>query len=71
ADLWAEAQVSDVVVVSHVSPIKAAVTWALGAPPEAIWRMFVAVASVSRVGAGRAGAPSLHTFNETRYRPER
>ncbi|MGH9103201.1 MAG: histidine phosphatase family protein, partial [Acidimicrobiales bacterium] len=30
---------ADVVVVSHVSPIKAAVAWALGVGPEIAWRM--------------------------------
>ncbi len=69
-DLWAEAATSDVVVVSHVSPIKAAICWALGVPDETIWRMFVAVASVSRIGAGRAGAPTLHSYSETAHRPQ-
>ena len=67
-DLWPEAVEEDVVVVSHVSPIKAAVAWALGVGEEISWRMFVDVASVSSIGAGR-GTPSLRTFNETHYRP--
>jgi broad specificity phosphatase PhoE len=52
-----------VVVVSHVSPIKAAVAWALGVGPEVAWRTFVAPASISRVGLGPTG-PALRTFNE-------
>jgi broad specificity phosphatase PhoE len=67
-DLWEEASASDVVVVTHVSPIKAAVAWALGVGDEICWRMFVDVASVSSVGPARA-TPSLRTFNETHYRP--
>jgi broad specificity phosphatase PhoE len=50
-----------IVAVSHVSPIKAAVTWTLRAPPELAWRMRLDVASITRVGAG----PVLLSFNET------
>jgi broad specificity phosphatase PhoE len=51
-----------VVAVSHVSPIKAAVTWALGVSPELAWRMRLDVASLTRIGRG----PVLLSFNETR-----
>jgi broad specificity phosphatase PhoE len=58
-----EARARDVVVVSHVSPIKAAVAWALGVGDEVAWRMWVAPASITRIAtAGRA--PSLRSFNE-------
>ncbi len=50
-----------VVAVSHVSPIKAAVTWTLGVSPELAWRMRLDVASVTRIARG----PVLLTFNET------
>jgi broad specificity phosphatase PhoE len=50
-----------VVAVSHVSPIKAAVTWALGVSPELAWRMRLDVASLTRIGRG----PVLLSFNET------
>ncbi|MGH9054821.1 MAG: histidine phosphatase family protein [Acidimicrobiales bacterium] len=66
--LWADATRSDVVVVTHVSPLKAAAAWAIGAGDEVAWRMFVDVASVSCVGAGRMG-PALRSFNETHHRP--
>ena len=68
-DLWDQARQRDVVVVTHVSPIKAAITWALGVRREALWRMFVEVASVSRIGSGPDGQPSLRSFNETHHRP--
>jgi broad specificity phosphatase PhoE len=68
AALWQEAAANDIVVVTHVSPLKAALAWALGVSDEISWRMFVDVASVSRIGVGRDG-PSLHSFNETHYRP--
>jgi len=67
-DLWPEAAERDVVVVTHVSPIKAAVAWALGVGDETSWRMFVDVASLTRIGPGNSG-PSLRSFNETQHRP--
>ena len=63
-ELLDEARTRDVIVVSHVSPIKAALAWTLGAGDEASWRMFVQVASIARVGIGPWG-PSMHSFNET------
>jgi len=63
-ELWPEAKVGDVVVVTHVSPIKAAVAWALGVPIDISWRCFVSQASISKIGSGSAG-PSLHWFNST------
>jgi broad specificity phosphatase PhoE len=68
ADLMAEAGIGDVVVVSHVSPIKAAVAWALGVGDEIAWRMFVRDASVARITFGPTG-PLLMSFNEV-YGPE-
>ena len=59
-----EAAAADVVVVSHVSPIKAAVAWALGVGDEIVWRMFLDVASVCRITTSGRG-PSLRTYNET------
>jgi broad specificity phosphatase PhoE len=56
----------DVVVVTHVSPLKAAVAWALGVGDEVTWRMYVAPASISTV-AVRGGVPSLHSFNEVTH----
>jgi len=54
---------ADVVVVSHVTPIKAAVAWALGADAGLSWRLHLQTASVTRIG-WNAGAPVLHGFNE-------
>jgi broad specificity phosphatase PhoE len=56
----------DVVVVSHVSPIKAVVAWAMGVGPETSWRMQVAQAAISRVRTG-PGTPAVITFNETHH----
>ena len=63
AELVDEARDRDVVVVSHVSPIKAGIAWALGAGDELSWKLFVAVASIARIGVDRWGL-SLRSFNE-------
>jgi broad specificity phosphatase PhoE len=63
ADLVDEVRARDVVVVTHVSPIKAGIAWALGAGDELAWRLFVQVASVARIGVDQWG-PSLRSFNE-------
>lgn len=62
-ELVDEARDHDVVVVSHVSPIKAAIAWTLDVGDEVSWRLFVQVASITRVVIGPAG-PALHSFNE-------
>jgi len=62
AELAADAARFDVVVVTHVSPVKAALAWALGVGDEVSWRAFVAPASITRIATGGA-QPSLHTFN--------
>ncbi len=66
ADLMAEAAERDVVVVTHVSPLKATLAWALGVGDEVAWRAFVAPASITRV-ACRGATPSLHAFNVTTH----
>jgi broad specificity phosphatase PhoE len=53
--------------VSHVSPIKAAVAWALGAGAGVSWRLSLGVASITRVRTGGAGGPALVSFNETAH----
>lgn len=63
-ELLAEAAESNVVVVSHVAPIKVAVAWALGVGIEISWRSQLSQGSVCRVAAGASG-PVLWSFNET------
>jgi len=53
---------SVVVVVTHVSPIKAALAWALDAPIAISWRMYVEDASVSRIDV-EADGPVVRWFN--------
>jgi broad specificity phosphatase PhoE len=63
AELADDAARGDVVVVSHVSPIKAAVTWALGVSHEVGWRMFLGDAAICRIDtSGRV--PLLLAFND-------
>lgn len=66
AELAEAARTGNVVVVSHVSPIKSAVTWALGAGPEMTWRMSLDRASICTVAIGPNG-PALASFNETHH----
>jgi broad specificity phosphatase PhoE len=61
--LEAESSEHDIVVVSHVSPIKAAIAWALGVGDEVVWRMFLDLAAICRVTVGPRG-PTLLTYNE-------
>jgi broad specificity phosphatase PhoE len=64
AELAAMAADEDVVVVSHVSPIKAAVAWALEVGDEVAWRMHLDVAALCTIGCGPRGT-TLRTFNQT------
>jgi broad specificity phosphatase PhoE len=57
----------DIVVVSHVSPIKAAVAWSLGHGDELVGRLFLDVAAVSRIGVSPIGATVLRSFNDTSH----
>ena len=65
-DLFEASRTSDIVVVTHVSPVKAALAWTLGVGDEVAWRTFVATASVMTVGAG-PGGPSLRGFNDVSH----
>lgn len=66
---WCEESVAagaTIVAVSHVSPIKQAVGWVLGCDPSVAWRMYLAVASITRI-AVRDGRAVLVSFNETAH----
>lgn len=56
-----------VLVVSHVTPVKTLVRLALGAPPEALYRMEVDAASLSAVSYFQDGNASLRLFNDTAH----
>lgn len=65
-DLAADATGDSIVVVTHVSPIKAAVAWALGAGDELAWRLFVAPGSITKIDV-RDGRAVLVSFDETAH----
>ncbi len=54
------------VVVTHVSPIKAALAWGLGVGDEISWRSYVQPASIMRFNL-RSGQPSVAGFNDTAH----
>ena len=62
--LLADSVSAHIVVVSHVSPIKAAVAWALGVGVEVSWRTALDRASMTTVRLD-AKHPALKTFNVT------
>ena len=62
-ELMTRARDRTIAVVSHVSPIKCAVAWALGAGIEIAWRSHLSHASICRIDVREAG-PVLFSFNE-------
>lgn len=58
-----DAAASPVVVVSHVSPIKAAMAWALGVDDGVAWRSQLATAAISRISVSGRGV-ALASWNE-------
>ncbi|MEM7341520.1 MAG: histidine phosphatase family protein [Actinomycetota bacterium] len=65
-ELAADAIDRDVVVLTHVSPVKASMAWALGVGAEVSWRSFVAQASITTIGV-TANGPSLRSFNSEHH----
>ncbi|MBW5424346.1 bifunctional RNase H/acid phosphatase [Streptomyces sp. BG9H] len=65
--LTAEYAGRTVLLVTHVTPIKTLVRLALGAPPESLFRMELAAASVSAVAYYRDGNASLRLLNDTSH----
>jgi alpha-ribazole phosphatase len=63
-ELLERAADENVVVVSHVSPMKSAVAWALGVDIGISWNCHLDHASVCRIRF-RGSRPVLQTFNET------
>ncbi|MEU6612260.1 bifunctional RNase H/acid phosphatase [Streptomyces sp. JL1001] len=56
-----------VLLVTHVTPIKTLVRLALGAPPEALFRMELSAASVSTVAYYADGNASVRLLNDTSH----
>ena len=66
SELIIEARLKNVVVVSHVSPIKAAIAWTIGTEIGSSWRMLLDRASISRIEMTEHG-PSMRGFNDTSH----
>jgi len=49
-------------IVSHMSPIKSAMTWALGVSGSVAWRMNLSNGSITTIGS-RMWTPSLRNYN--------
>lgn len=62
AELLPRIAEEDVIVVTHVSPIKAAVAWALDVSPLVAGRLFVREASVTTIRADHDGRPVMDGF---------
>ena len=58
-----------VVVVTHVSPIKAALAWALGVSDVIAWRCHLGTASITRIEMSAIG-PVVHSFNDVSHLPD-
>lgn len=56
-----------VVVVSHVTPIKTLIRFALGAPPEALYRMHLDLACLSAIDYYADGPSVVRTVNDTAH----
>lgn len=65
-EIGQRARDKNIVIVSHVSPIKSAVAWAMGVGPETSWRMQLERASICRIAMTPRG-PSLHSYNDTSH----
>lgn len=62
-DLAHDSMEQTVIVVTHVSPVKAAIAWALDVEDTVAGRLWVDDAGVARIAVGPQG-PVLHSFNE-------
>tara|TARA_Y100001970_G_scaffold129362_1_gene159544 strand:- start:9314 stop:9889 length:576 start_codon:yes stop_codon:yes gene_type:complete len=63
-ELLPEAEDLNIAIFTHVSPIKSAVSWVLGAEKQISWSLNVGQAQITRI-AIRQGRPVLVSFNET------
>ena len=66
SELVDEARNKNIVIVSHVSPIKAAIAWTIGTDVGSSWRMLLDRASISRIEITENG-PSMRGFNDTSH----
>ncbi len=65
-ELTAVAAGRNIVIFTHVSPIKSAVRWALGTSDEISWHLHVSQAQISTIGF-RGSVPRLTSYNDTSH----
>ena len=65
-DIYLRAQTENIAIVSHVSPIKAAIAWSMGATVGASWRCLLDPASISIINI-RSNGPAMYSFNNTAH----
>ena len=58
---------ANVIAVSHVSPIKVAVCWALEVDERATWQMQLGLATITDIGARPDGSGYLSSFNDAAH----
>jgi len=61
-DIYERAKTENIAIVSHVSPIKAAIAWSMGATIGASWRCLLDPASISIINI-RSHGPAMYSFN--------
>ena len=54
-----------VIIVSHVSPIKAAVAGVLGAPAQSAWNMYLSTGSITTIRRRAEAQPTRHALGYT------
>lgn len=67
-EIMQRADEANIVVVTHVSPIKAAVVWALGGDDALSWKFVLSTASITRLARRGQGAVVM-SFNEAAHVP--
>jgi broad specificity phosphatase PhoE len=61
-ELLMAARTQEIVVVTHATPIKVAMAWALGVDASIVWRSHIDPASITSVMVRDRG-PALSSFN--------
>lgn len=69
SDIFESAKTENIAIVSHVSPIKAAIAWSIGATVGSSWNCLLHRASISTITIRDQG-PAMVTFNNTSHLSE-
>lgn len=69
SDIFESAKTENIAIVSHVSPIKAAIAWSIGVTVGSSWNCLLHRASISTIMIRDQG-PAMVTFNNTSHLSE-